>query len=175
MPDYFTFSPSSPAARGGGSPSATSGKMRPVFDWTGMMTASASSPGWTPQEAFFAVLFSAAVCDGGMDAVEQDVLIALIHRSRALKSLSDKDLEDLNSSVTRKLHGQENDALEEACRVLPSRLRLPLFAQALDIILADGDLSQDEAAFLNRLAAYLDLAENDVRRVADVMILKNTA
>jgi hypothetical protein len=58
--------------------------------------------------------------------------------------------------------------------MLPPALRLPVFAQALDIILADGDLTQRESAFLNRLAASLQLSEPDVRRIADVIVLKNT-
>jgi uncharacterized tellurite resistance protein B-like protein len=139
-----------------------------------MAKASAANSSWTPQEALFAVLFSAAVCDGGLDRIEQETLLALIHRSRALKALGDEELEDINASVSAKLHGREDEALEEACKALPPAPRLPLFALALDIILADGDLTQQEAAFLNRLAAGLQLSESDVRRVADIIILKNT-
>lgn len=149
------------------------GETQPAFDWIGMAKASTAKSSWTPQEALFAVLFSATVCDGGLDRIEQETLLALIHRSRALKALGDDELEDLNASVSAKLHARENEALEEACQTLPSVLRLPLFAHALDIVLADGDLTQKESAFLNRLAAYLQLAEPDVRRIADVIVLKN--
>jgi uncharacterized tellurite resistance protein B-like protein len=139
-----------------------------------MIKASASKSSWTPQEALFAVLFSAIVCDGGIEPIERDVLLALIHRSRALKTLGDEEIEALNASISQKLHFGGDEALKDACQTLPHSLRLPVFAQALDIVLADGDLAQEESAFLNRLAAYLQLAEPDVRRIAEVIILKNT-
>jgi len=164
MPNYFSPAP----------PSEPRGETQPVFDWAGMIRASTLTPSWTLQEALFTVLFSASVCDGGLDRIEQDVLLGLVHRSRALKTLGEEGLEDLNASVSQKLHGREDEALKEACQSLPSPMRLPVFAQALDIILADGDLTQEESAFLNGLAAYLELVEPDIRRVADVIILKNT-
>ena len=164
MPNYFSPAP----------PSEFRGETQPAFDWAGWTNASGPKSSWTPQEALFAVLFFATVSDGGLDRIEQETLLALVHRSRALKTLGDEELENLNASVSAKLHGREDEALEEACQALPSPLRLPLFAQALDIVLADGDLTQKESAFLNRLAAYLQLVEADVRRIADVIILKNT-
>jgi uncharacterized tellurite resistance protein B-like protein len=166
MLGYFSFSPASP--------STARGETQPIFDWAGMVETATPGSSWTLQEALLGVLFSAAVCDGSLDRVEQDVMLALIHRSRALKSLDDEELEDLNASISAKLHGRETECLEEACKVVPVPLRLPIFAQALDIILADGDLTQRESAFLNRIAAYLQLAEADVQRVAEVIILKNT-
>lgn len=164
MPGYF-----SPARS-----SNPRGETQPVFDWAGIVKASTPRSSWTPQEALYALLFSATVCDGGLERIEQETLLVLIHRSRALKALGDEELEDLNASVSAKLHGREKEALEEACQALPSALRLPLFAQALDIVLADGDLTQKDSAFLNGLAANLQLSEPDVRRIEDVIILKNT-
>jgi uncharacterized tellurite resistance protein B-like protein len=164
MPDYFRPIPAS----------RTRGETEPVFDWPRLLRASDPAHAWSPQEALFCVLFCACVCDGGLERIEQETLLALIHRSRALKALGEEELEDLNGAVSAKLHGREDEALGEACQALPPALRLPLFAQALDIILSDGDLTQKESAFLNRLAAYLHLAEADIRRVAEVISLKNT-
>jgi hypothetical protein len=44
MLNYFAFFPASPLT--------ARGETQPVFDWPGMMKASAPTPDWTPQEAF---------------------------------------------------------------------------------------------------------------------------
>lgn len=145
---------------------------RPVFDWA-RMAAPTETKGWSAPEGFFAILFSAVTCDGELDRLEQEGLLALVHRSRALKAMTAEDLAALNTRVVAKLRESPAEALEAACKALPNEMRLPAFAQALDLILADGDLSQPEAAMLNALASHLDLPAQDVKRVAEIIILKN--
>ena len=54
-----------------------------------------------------------------------------------------------------------------------AEMRLSTFAHALDLALADGELTADEADYLNTLILYLELDRDDVERVADVIVLKN--
>jgi len=56
---------------------------------------------------------------------------------------------------------------------LPEEMRLTAFANALDLVLADGQLSEDEADFLNTLILHLQLNGADVERIADIILLKN--
>ena len=163
MPGYFSSV----------SPPYTVGETRTVFDWPSMIKRSAAVPPWALQEAVFAVMFAAATCDGRLSGTERELLLSLVHRSRALRSLGHDTIERFNASIVRRLEIGGRDALAEACSAIPLELRLPLFAQSLDIVLADGELTQEEAAFLNAIARYLELSETDVRRVADVIILKN--
>jgi uncharacterized tellurite resistance protein B-like protein len=155
---------------------STLGKGTPeeTLDWSQLVGASASrAPGhWSAPEAFIAVLFAAVGCDGDIAAVEQEELIALVHRSRALKSLSPAQLSEINIRIVERLRDSEG-ALREACAALPEEMRLPLFAHALDLVLADGDLTADEADFLNALILYLDLDGKSVEQIAEVMTLKN--
>ena len=146
-----------------------------VFDWPRMLETTSEAPAWSLAEAFFAVLLSAAVCDGAVQPIEQETLLALVHRSRALKALSKDDLAALNVSVVEKLRSASEDGLARACAALPADLRLPIFAHALDIVLADGELTNAEAALLNALAAHMSLAPADVERIAEIIILKNRA
>ncbi len=104
--------------------------------------------------------------------MEHEELLALVHRSRALKSLSAKDLSALNTTAARRLR-EEPDALRGACRTVPEDLRLAVFAHALDLVLADGELTEDEADFLNTLILHLGLNRDGVERVSDVIVLKN--
>jgi hypothetical protein len=63
--------------------------------------------------------------------------------------------------------------LRGACAALPAEIRLPVFAHALDLVLADGELNEDEAKFLDALVLDLDLHRDDVERIANVIELKN--
>ncbi|MEZ5958427.1 MAG: tellurite resistance TerB family protein [Hyphomonadaceae bacterium] len=155
---------------------STLGKSSPeeTLDWSQLVGSSASrTPGhWSVPEAFIAVLLAAVGCDGEIAAVEQEELIALVHRSRALKSLSPVQLTEINIRIVERLRDNEG-ALREACAALPNEMRLSLFAHALDLVLADGDLTEDEADFLNALILYLNLDGQSVEQIADVMTLKN--
>lgn len=128
--------------------------------------------GWSIPEAFVAILLAATTCDGDLAGVEHEELLALVHRSRALKSLSMTELSDLNMKVMARLQ-DEPDALARACAALPEEMRLAMFAHALDLVLADGELTIDEADFLNALILDLKLDREGVAKVADVIVLKN--
>lgn len=127
---------------------------------------------WSVPEAFLAILFGAVTCDGELAAVEHEELLALAHRSRALKTLTAKQLSDLNISILERMRSSDS-VLPDACAELPEDMRAPVFAHALDLILADGELNQDEADFLNALILNLRLDREDVERIAAVIELKN--
>lgn len=144
------------------------------IDWANLIREANSRPAaWSPPEAFFAILFAAATCDGAVSAEEQAEFAALIHRSRALRSLSAEDLQTLNVAVVQRFSRDRADALAAACAALPADMRLAAFAHALDLVLCDGELIKEEAAFLNALVAHLQLERGAVERIADVIMLKN--
>jgi uncharacterized tellurite resistance protein B-like protein len=95
-----------------------------------------------------------------------------VHRSRALKSLSTSELAEINTKIVARLRDAET-ALQEACQALPEEMRLPLFAHALDLVLADGELKQQEAEFLDSIVLYLGIDRESVERVSSVIALKN--
>ena len=146
-----------------------------ALDWTSLAALPGTSLYWTVPEALFAVLFAAAVCDGRLEDVENDAVAVLVARSRALKTLTPHELAGVSASVMHRMRAQPGPALDSACAALPADLRLAVFAHALDIVLCDGALKPEEARFLDTLVARLALPQTDVRRIADVIILKNTA
>jgi uncharacterized tellurite resistance protein B-like protein len=146
-----------------------------VLDWSRLLegaSVSSAQPTWTIPEAFVAVLFGAVTCDGELATVEHEELLALAHRSRALKTLTPEQLGAVNTKVSARLRDSDT-ALQEACMALPEDMRLPAFAHALDLILADGELNEEEADFLNAIILHLKLNREDVERVADVIVMKN--
>lgn len=144
------------------------------LNWSQLLASqqTTAGEGWTIPEAFVAVLFAAVTCDGDLAAVEHEELLALVHRSRALKSLSVNELAEINTKILGRLREAET-ALQDACKSLPEEMRLPLFAHAVDLVLADGELKQDEAEFLDALVRHLGLDRESVERVASVIALKN--
>lgn len=146
-----------------------------TIDWSKLVAPNAPQPApetWTTPEAFVAILLAAVTCDGEIAAVEHEEILALVHRSRALKSLSSEQLAAINIKVANRLR-MEKEALGAACAALPEQMRLPVFAHALDLILADGELNIEEANCLNALIQYLNLDRSDVERIAGVISLKN--
>lgn len=143
-----------------------------VFDWARLIAAQPETESWSVPEAFVAVLFAAVTCDDALAAIEHETLLALAHRSRALKSLAPAELGEINVKIAARLREQEA-ALREACEALPTDMRAATFAHALDLVLADGELNQDEADFLNAIVQHLGLAREDVERIADVIAMKN--
>lgn len=146
------------------------------LDWSRLANlskaASAGASDWTKEEAFIAILFAAATCDGRLSGEEHEELLALVHRSRLLKALSEDQLTEISVRIASRLRSADS-ALCDACKALPEEVRLTAFTHALDLVLADGQLSQDEADFLNTLTSCMELNGEDVERVADAIIIKN--
>jgi uncharacterized tellurite resistance protein B-like protein len=127
---------------------------------------------WSIPEAFLGLLLSAAAADGNIAAEEQAEVYALVRRSRALKSMTASQLAHANATVNQRLQNRPN-GLQEACISLPFDMRLPVFAHCVDIILADGELLQSEADFLNALMRFLELDPDDAKRMLDALLIKN--
>lgn len=140
--------------------------------WSSLISEAPAVEGWSVPEAFVAVLLAAVTCDGEIAGVEHEEILALAHRSRALKTLSVAQLSELNLTAMARLR-EEPDALADACAALPAEMRASVFAHALDLVLADGELTIEEADFLNTLIINLKLDREIVAKVSDVIVLKN--
>lgn len=127
--------------------------------------------GWTIPEAYLGVLISAAMADGSFNTEEQQTIMTLARRSRALSALSPAALAQANDTVNERIHSRP-EALKEACGTLPGDMVLPVFAHCVDIVLSDGELLKPEAEFLDRLRTMLDIDEENARRVMEVLLLK---
>ena len=66
------------------------------------------------------------------------------------------------------------EALVEKCApVLPQRLRAPAFCNAVDIVLADGTVEDEEKELIEKLQTALEVDDDDAKKIIDVMIIKN--
>jgi tellurite resistance protein len=63
--------------------------------------------------------------------------------------------------------------MDGAARAIPARLRPATFAVLADLLLADGRMDAQERKFLRTISAKLQIKPETVRRVVDVVLLKN--
>ncbi|MBX2801893.1 MAG: tellurite resistance TerB family protein [Myxococcales bacterium] len=127
--------------------------------------------GWSIPEAYMGILISAAAADGSIQVEEQEEIVRLARRSRALSALNQGDLAQINTTVNDRLEARP-EALREACETLPADMCLPVFAHCVDIVLSDGELLTSEGAFLEQLIPMLDIDPDHARRIMEVLLLK---
>ena len=70
----------------------------------------------------------------------------------------------------------ERDAaavMDLAARAIPARLRPSAFAVLADLLLADGKIDAQERGFLQRIGSAMKIDRETLRRVVEVVLLKN--
>lgn len=128
---------------------------------------------WSKEDAFYGVLFAAAMSDGSVSDSESEEVIALAHRTRTLKGVSQADLQAMHTRVEEQFKRDFQSALNDACNSVPSEVAYALFAHAVDIVFADGKVVTREVEFLKSLAEKLKLEESRAQETIRVLQAKN--
>jgi len=98
----------------------------------------------------------------------------LIWSARRFRRKSGDTVGRVIEEMKRRLEEQDAAALMRAsARAIPARLRPSAFALVADLLLADGKIEATERRFLQRLAADLQLPQDEATRVMEVMLVKN--
>ena len=128
--------------------------------------------GWTIPEAYLGLMIAAAKADGREIAEEDAEIAAVARRSRALRSLTPDQIAEAQANARAKLRDNAEDAIDDACKTLPAELCLPAFTHCVDIVLADGELLETEARWLEGVMPKLDIDADHGRRILEVLLLK---
>ncbi len=128
---------------------------------------------WSKEDAFYGILFAAAMSDGEIAASESEEVIALAHRTKTLKSVSQGDLQTMHARVEEQFKRDFQAALNDACNSVPVEVVYALFAHAADIVFADGKVVTREIEFLKSLAEKLKLDEARAQETMRVLQAKN--
>ena len=128
----------------------------------------------SPQESFAGILLGASACDGHIAEEEVQSLIVTLVRMKLFSRINEKQFDQIMNKLYKfqKKHGV--DALIDGCiKTLPEELIRPAFANACDIVLADGVVDEDEKVFMDSLQRKLGLDDRTARTIASVMVIKN--
>lgn len=128
----------------------------------------------TPQESFAGVLLAASACDGHISDDEVQGLITAIIRMKMFQRYTGRQFNQTMNKLHKFLEKKGVDALIDACvQTLPVEIHKAAFANACDIVLADGVVEPDEKAFIDKLRAKLQVDDDTAKKIAQVMVIKN--
>ena len=127
-----------------------------------------------PQEAYIGILIATNASDGHVSQEEVQGFVTTILRMAAFREWTadriNKAIDKMLSLIKRK--GPE-DAMATCAKALPEQLHRSVFANAVDLVLSDGVVEDEEKEFINKLRAALGLSGDDAQMIAQVMVWKN--
>ena len=127
-----------------------------------------------PHEGVAGVLLGASACDGHIADEEVQTLMMALGRMKLYQRVSERTFGSMMDRLIGllKRSGPEQ-LLEKAARVVPRELAETVFANACNIILADGVVEDDEKEFLNNVMRRLDIPSDRAKQIVRVMVIKN--
>lgn len=127
-----------------------------------------------PQEAFAGVLLCASACDGHIGDEESQSLNLILSQ----KKLYERQTSQQHSTMVDRLLGElkrggPEKLLEKSYPAVPPELRECVFANAVDIVLADGVVEQEEKEFIDDLQSKFEIDTKRAKAIVQVMVYKN--
>jgi tellurite resistance protein TerB len=133
-----------------------------------------ASKAFGPHEGFAGILLGASACDGHIADEEVQSLFTMLGRMKMYQRYTEKNWSTLVNRLLGLLKRKGVDELiEKSIEALPPELRATAFANACDIVLADGVVEDDEKEFLDKLQDRLELADEEAVNIVRVMVVKN--
>jgi hypothetical protein len=126
------------------------------------------------QEAFAGILLGAAAADGHIADEEAEGLWTTLARMRMFDSWTGQKFSHMMGKLVKILKRHDVDGLLDRCVAsLPQKLHETAFANACDIVLADGVVEAEEEEFLEKLQRKLDVSGDEALTIVEVTIIKN--
>ncbi|MBN9522200.1 tellurite resistance TerB family protein [bacterium] len=128
----------------------------------------------TKEVAFIGILMLADYSDGTVSDDEMQAFVTAVSRMKLYRDLNG---DQINRIIDRgnkhiKREGPE-EALKQFAAALPENLHRAAFANAVNQVLADGVVEEEEKAFINDLRRALGLSGDDAQMIAKAMMWKN--
>ena len=126
------------------------------------------------QEAFAGILMAANASDGHVSDEEVQGFFTIMMRMKMFENYTDDKMRHMIDRMLGLLKRQGVDGVLDRCaRTLPEELHKTAFANACDLILADGVVEEEEKEFINKLWKILGISGDDAKTIAQVMVIKN--
>ena len=136
---------------------------------------SAHSLALTARHAFAALVLGALNSDGRGTPEETLRINELFNSTRLFRQPSAEPAQAVLERVVDlfDVHGF-GPVVAAAAKALPEELRAPVFAIAVDLVLADGQASGEERKFIDGLQALLQVPDEAALKVVEVLLIKNS-
>ena len=127
-----------------------------------------------PHEGFAGIMLAASACDGHIADEEVQSLFTTLSRMKMYSRYTDKNWSQLVNRLLGLLKRKGVDELlERSVEALPIELHATAFANACDIVLADGVVEEDEKDFLDKLQGQLEISRAEAVEIVKIMVIKN--
>lgn len=128
----------------------------------------------TKQEAFAGILLGASACDGHISDEEVQSLFTITERMKLYENMAPPKWNSMMDNLVKFLKKDGPLKLVDRCaRALPEGLADCAFANACDMVLADGVVEDEEKEFLDHLQKSLGIDGDTALTIVEVMITKN--
>jgi len=127
-----------------------------------------------PQEGFAGVMLGASACDGHIADEEVQSLTTILHRMKLYSRVAPNQFGSMMDRLLGTLkRGGPEKLMQQSIPAVPPELRETAFANAVDIVLADGIVEPDEKEFIDKLSGQLEMEEKRAKAIIKVMVYKN--
>jgi len=145
-----------------------------LFDAFRQSSVQKSQVALGPAEGFVALMLLVVASDGYLADDEIRLLNATFSRMKLFRSYSDDVMRRMIDNLCNMLRREGSKVIfDAAIATLPHDLYDTVFAIATDLVLADGEVTEEEEDLLGSLCRALDLPDNLVNQVIQVMLIKN--
>ncbi|MGL5944308.1 MAG: tellurite resistance TerB family protein [Waterburya sp.] len=128
----------------------------------------------SPAESFAGIMLATIAADGYLASEETQNLISILFRMKLFQSYPSDHVSRMISQLMKIIQTKGTDSLLKiAVDSLPEYLHQTAFAVATDLILSDGEVSEEEEDVLYRLCNLLSISRDTVNKIIEVMIIKN--
>lgn len=127
-----------------------------------------------PQEGFAGVLLCASACDGHIADEEGQSLMGILQQKKLFERLTPQQASGMMDRLMGELkRGGPEGLIKKSFPAVPPELRECAFANAVDIVLADGVVEQEEKEFIDELQGNLEIDAKRAKTIVQVMVYKN--
>ncbi len=127
-----------------------------------------------PHEGVAGTLLAASACDGHIADEEVHSLLTTLGRMKLYQHTSEHQFGSMMDRLLGLLkRGGPEKLIDEVIPAVPPELAETVFANACNIVLADGVVEDEEREFLNTMVRKLSISEERARKIVRVMVIKN--
>lgn len=129
---------------------------------------------FTKHDAYAGILLAANASDGHVSSEEVQGFFTILLRMKMYRDWTPEKLQRTIDRLLGLIKKKGVDATVQLCaQALPQPLHRAAFCNAVDLVLADGVVEDEEKQFINNLRQALGLPGDDAQMIAQVMVWKN--